>query len=52
MSMWPPWHDEPSPDLANPGFRTLFLRGVEWAATGEVTLPVQRGFGKAAAFAK
>lgn len=38
------WHDEPSPDLANAGFRTLFLRGVEWAATGKVTLPVQKGY--------
>ncbi len=46
------WHDEPSPDLVNPGFRTLFLRGVEWAATGKVTLPVQRGFADAAGSAK
>jgi hypothetical protein len=36
------WHDEPSPDLANPWFRTLLLRGTEWAATGKVTIPVQR----------
>jgi type 1 glutamine amidotransferase len=35
------WHDEPSPDLVNPWFRTLFLRGTEWAATGAVTIPVQ-----------
>jgi hypothetical protein len=35
------WHDEPSPDLDNPAFRTLFLRGTEWAATGKVTIPLQ-----------
>jgi type 1 glutamine amidotransferase len=35
------WHDEPSPDLANPAFLTLFLRGTEWAATGRVTIPLQ-----------
>lgn len=35
------WHDEPSPDLANPWFRTLLLRGTEWAATGRVTIKIQ-----------
>jgi type 1 glutamine amidotransferase len=23
-----------------PGFQTLLLRGTEWAATGEVTMPI------------
>ncbi|MBC9035062.1 ThuA domain-containing protein [Sphingomonas sp. JC676] len=36
------WRNEPSPDLANPWFRTLLLRGTEWAATGKVTIKVQR----------
>ena len=36
------WHDEPSPNLANPQFRTLLLRGTEWAATGRVTIPLQQ----------
>jgi hypothetical protein len=25
---------------SSPGFRTLFARGCEWAATGKVTIPV------------
>jgi hypothetical protein len=37
------WHDEPSPDFDNPGFRTLVLRGAEWAATGRVTIPGAAG---------
>src|SRR3546814_8942576 len=36
------WHDEPSPNLANPQFRTLLLRGTDWAATGRVTIPLQQ----------
>jgi hypothetical protein len=31
-------HDVPA--MRNVGFRTLLLRGTEWAATGKVTLPV------------
>jgi len=36
------WRNEPSPDLANPWFRTLLLRGTEWAASGRVTIKIQR----------
>lgn len=34
------WRHEDNPNLRAPGFRTLFARGVEWAATGRVTIPV------------
>lgn len=30
------WKNEPNPNLESPTFRTLFARGVEWAATGRV----------------
>ena len=33
------WKNEPSPNLHCAGFQTLLLRGVEWAATGTVTIP-------------
>jgi uncharacterized protein len=33
------WKDEPNPNLGDPVFRTLFARGVEWSASGRVTLP-------------
>jgi uncharacterized protein len=33
------WRDEPNPNLQCAGFQTLFARGVEWAATGKVTIP-------------
>lgn len=32
------WAGEPSPNLDCVGFQTLFARGVEWAATGRVTI--------------
>lgn len=35
---------EPNPALDCPGFRTTFLRGAEWAATGEVTQAVPADF--------
>jgi type 1 glutamine amidotransferase len=35
-------HDTPA--LWEPGFRATFLRGVEWAATGRVTLPPDAGW--------
>jgi uncharacterized protein len=38
------WKGEPSPNLESAGFRTLFRRGVEWAATGAVTIPVPAEF--------
>src|SRR5262249_45610616 len=31
-------HDVPA--MQSPGFKTLLIRGVEWAATGEVRTPV------------
>jgi uncharacterized protein len=33
------WKNEPNPNLEDVNFRTLFARGVEWAASGRVTLP-------------
>jgi hypothetical protein len=33
------WVGEENPNLASPGFQALLLRGVEWAASGRVTLP-------------
>ncbi len=38
------WKDEPNPNLDDLNFQTLFARGVEWAATGKVTLPVGLGW--------
>ena len=38
------WKGEPSPNLESAGFRTLFRRGVEWAATGAATIPVPADF--------
>jgi type 1 glutamine amidotransferase len=38
------WKNEPSPNFDDVGFQTLFARGVEWAATGRVTIPVPGGF--------
>ena len=32
--------------IGHPGFRALFTRGAEWAATGEVTLPLPDGLGE------
>ena len=34
------WKNEPNPNFDDPLFRTLLARGVEWAATGRVTIPV------------
>ena len=34
------------PAMWEPGFRATFLRGVEWAATGKVTLPPDAGWPK------
>ncbi|MBL9134299.1 MAG: ThuA domain-containing protein [Verrucomicrobiales bacterium] len=33
-----------TPAMWEPGFRSTFLRGVEWAATGKVTLPPDAGW--------
>ena len=42
------WAGEDNPNLRCAGFRTLFARGVEWAATGRVTIPVPVDFPAAA----
>jgi type 1 glutamine amidotransferase len=34
------WKDEPNPNLRDVAFQTLFARGVEWAASGNVILPL------------
>ncbi len=34
------WIGEENPNLASPGFQTMLLRGVEWAASGRVTIPL------------
>jgi type 1 glutamine amidotransferase len=33
--------DDPKGSITNPGFKTLLVRGAEWAATGAVTLPTE-----------
>lgn len=38
------WANEPNPDMDCAGFQTLFSRGVEWAATGAVTLGIPADF--------
>jgi len=38
------WANEPSPDLECVGFQTLFTRGVQWAASGRVTIPIPPDF--------
>ena len=38
------WANEPSPDLECVGFQTLFARGVQWAASGQVTIPIPPDF--------
>jgi type 1 glutamine amidotransferase len=38
------WKDGPDTALRCAGFRTLLLRGVEWAARGEVTIPIPDDF--------
>ena len=38
------WKDGPDTAMRCVGFQTIFIRGVEWAATGKVTLPVPADF--------
>ncbi len=38
------WRKEENPNLRCAGFQTLFARGVEWAATGQVTIAVPERF--------
>jgi type 1 glutamine amidotransferase len=38
------WAGDPCPNLDCVGFQTLFARGVGWAATGRVTIPIPSDF--------
>jgi uncharacterized protein len=38
------WKDEPNPNLDDVVFQALLARGVEWAASGKVTLPPDLGW--------
>ena len=38
------WKNEPNPNYECIGFQTLLARGVEWAASGRVTIPVPEKF--------
>jgi uncharacterized protein len=38
------WTGEPSPNLDCVGFQTLLSRGVQWAASGAVTIPIPPNF--------
>jgi trehalose utilization protein len=38
------WKNEPNPNYECIGFRTLLARGVEWAASSRVTIPVPERF--------
>jgi len=38
------WAGEPNPDLDCVGFQTLLARGVQWAATGTVAIPIPSNF--------
>jgi uncharacterized protein len=38
------WAGEPNPNLECVGFQTLLARGVQWAATGAVTIPIPSNF--------
>ena len=38
------WKNEPNPNFDCVGFQTLFARGVEWAATGRVTIKIPPDF--------
>lgn len=38
------WKDGPDTALRCIGFQTMFIRGVEWAATGEVTYSIPKDF--------
>ena len=40
----PAWGGEPSPNLDCVGFQTLLSRGVQWAASGAVTIPIPPDF--------
>jgi type 1 glutamine amidotransferase len=38
------WLGDPCPNLDCTGFQTLLARGVQWAATGRVTIPIPANF--------
>jgi hypothetical protein len=38
------WAGESNPNLECVGFQTLLARGVQWAATGAVTIPIRSNF--------
>lgn len=38
------WKNEPNPNFDDVGFQILFVRGVEWAATGRVLEPIPGDF--------
>jgi type 1 glutamine amidotransferase len=38
------WRDQDNPNCRCAGFETLFARGVEWAASGKVTIPMPKKF--------
>jgi type 1 glutamine amidotransferase len=38
------WVGDPCPNLDDVGFQTLLARGVQWAATGQVTIPIPPNF--------
>jgi type 1 glutamine amidotransferase len=38
------WAGDPCPNLDCIGFQTLLTRGVQWAATGRITVPIPTGF--------
>jgi type 1 glutamine amidotransferase len=38
------WRDQDNPNCRCAGFETLFARGVEWAASGKVTIPMPARF--------
>jgi hypothetical protein len=38
------WRNQENPNCRCAGFETLFARGVEWAASGKVTIPIPKQF--------
>jgi hypothetical protein len=38
------WRDQKNPNCKCAGFQALLARGIEWAASGKVTIPVPARF--------
>jgi uncharacterized protein len=38
------WRNQENPNCRCAGFETLFARGVEWAASGQVTIAMPKKF--------